>query len=123
MQHFERALLDGELFLLFLLTENESNGFVDGVIKAIKSLKDDFEYSSINSMIINSDFLIVVGENGPEKKPSWSDDLYYEFRYRIYVNGVAVASSGWGQSGWGLMQNHSFLTVNRHYLSHEIEAI
>jgi hypothetical protein len=74
-------------------------------------------------MIINSDFLIVVSEHDPLNKPSWADDLYYELRYRIDENGVAVASSGWDQSGWALMENHSILIVNRHDLTHQIRSI
>ena len=114
---------DSELFFLYLLTEIKSNGFVDGVVKGIENLKQNFEYSSINSMIINSDYLIVVSEHDPLNKPSWTDDLYYQLRYRIDENGVAVASSGWDQSGWILMENHSILIVNRHDLTHQVKVI
>jgi hypothetical protein len=65
----------------------------------------------------------VVSEYDPLNKPSWTDNLYYELRYRIDENGVAVASSGWDQSGWILMENHSILIVNRHDLTHQIRAI
>jgi len=114
---------DSELFFLYLLTEIKANGFVEGVVKGIKNLKQNFEYSSINSMIINSDYLIVVSEHDPLNKPIWTDDLYYELRYRIDESGVAVASSGWDQSDWILMENHSILIVNRHDLTHQIRAI
>ncbi|NCZ71893.1 MAG: hypothetical protein EBY10_00190 [Actinobacteria bacterium] len=65
----------------------------------------------------------MVSEHDPLNKPSWTDDRYYELRYRIDENGVAVASSGWDQSGWTLMENHSILIIDRHDLTHQIKRI
>jgi len=111
---------DSELFFLFLLTEIEKSGFVAGVVNAIRKIKEGFKYSSINSMILNSDYLIVVSEHDPLNKPDWADDVYYELRYRLDENGVAVASSGWSQEGWKLLQNHRILIVDRATLATEI---
>jgi predicted glutamine amidotransferase len=104
---------DSEQFFLYLLTEIDQLGFVDGVKEAISTIKSDFKYSSINSMIMNSDYLIVTSEHDPENKPTWADEIYYELRYRLDENGIAVASSGWDQEGWNLLQNHQMLIVNR----------
>ena len=112
---------DSEQFFLYLLTEIEQHGFVAGVKKAISTIKSDFKYSSINSMIMNSDYLFVTSEHDPANKPSWADEIYYELRYRLDENGIAVASSGWDQSGWNLLQNHQMLIVNR--LTFETELI
>ena len=112
---------DSEQYFFFILTEIEKFGFVDGVISAIKILKSEFNYSSINSMIMNSDFLIVTSEFDPAKTPAWAEPEYYELRYRLDSNGIAVASSGWDQSGWTLLQNHQMLIFNR--VTHEVKII
>ena len=112
---------DSEQYFFFILTEIEKFGFVDGVISAIKILKSEFNYSSINSMIMNSDFLIVTSEFDPAKTPAWAEPEYYELRYRLDSNGIAVASSGWDQSGWTLLQNHQMLIFNR--VTHEVQII
>lgn len=104
---------DSEQFFLYLLTEIDQLGFVAGVKKAITTIKADFNYSSINSMVMNSEYLIITSEHDPANKPSWADEIYYELRYRLDHDGIAVASSGWNQSGWNLLQNHQMLIVNR----------
>lgn len=104
---------DSELFFLYLLTEINKHGFVDGVVGAMRNIKAHFKYSSINSMIMNSEFLVITSEHDPVNKPDWADDIYYELRYRIDSTGVAVASSGWNQDGWTLMKNHEILIVER----------
>jgi predicted glutamine amidotransferase len=114
---------DTELYFLFLLTYIKKFGFLAGVNKAIETIRAQFTYSSINSMIMNKDYLIVLSEHDPENKPSWADEIYYELRYRVDENGIAVASSGWNQDGWTLMPNHSLLTFNRNDFSHILRAI
>lgn len=114
---------DSEQFFLYLLTEIKKLGFVDGVVNAIRNIKSNFKYSSINSMIMNSEYLIITSEHDPLNKPDWADDIYYELRYRIDESGVAVASSGWNQQGWTLMQNHEILIVERSSLKTEIVAL
>ncbi len=111
---------DSELFFLYLLTQINELGFIPGVVKGIQEIKANFKYSSINSMILNSEFFIVVSEHDPVNKPDWADDVYYELRYRLDENGFAVASSGWNQEGWQLLNNHEILIVNRETLKTEI---
>lgn len=111
---------DSELFFLYLLSEIDKAGFVGGVRNAIKQIKEGFKYSSINSMILNREYLIVVSEHDPLNKPDWADAVYYELRYRLDENGIAVASSGWNQEGWKLLENHQMLIVNRATLTVEI---
>ena len=106
--------------LLYLLTEIERLGFVGGVKECMRNIKDNFKYSSINSMIMNSEFLIVTSEHDPNNKPAWADEIYYELRYRLDDNGIAVASSGWNQDGWTLMNNHQMLVVDRKTLQAEV---
>jgi predicted glutamine amidotransferase len=111
---------DSEQFFLYLLTEIERLGFIDGVKTCMRNIKTNFKYSSINSMIINSEYLIVTSEHNPNNKPDWADEIYYELRYRLDDNGIAVASSGWNQEGWTLMNNHQMLIVDRKTLQAEV---
>jgi predicted glutamine amidotransferase len=116
----QRGETDSEQFFLYLLTEIERLGFIDGVKACIKNIKTNFKYSSINSMIMNSDYLIITSEHDPNNKPDWADEIYYELRYRLDENGIAVASSGWNQEGWTLMNNHQMLVVDRKTLQAEV---
>lgn len=120
---FRKGETDSEEFFLYLLTEIESSGFVSGVTHAMANVKANFKYSSINSMIMNSDYLIITSEHDPKNKPDWADEIYYELRYRIDENGVAVASSGWDQTGWTLMNNHEMLIVDRKTLKTELVSL
>ena len=108
-----RGTTDSELSFLFLLTNIKKNGFLVGVEETIATIRHSFAYSSINTMIMNSDYLIVISEHDPKNKPEWADEFYYELRYRIDRDGIAVASSGWRQDGWELMPNHSILIYDR----------
>lgn len=111
---------DSELFFLFTLTKVKELGFKAGVLSAIATIRQKYKYSSINSMFLNSDFLIVVSEHDPENRPSWTESNYYEVRYRLDESGCVVASSGWDQSGWVLMPNHSALIVERKTMKSEL---
>jgi len=111
---------DSELFFLFALTKIKQQGFVKGVLETIRSIKKFYKYSSINSMFLNSDFLIVVSEHHPDNRPSWGEPDYYEVRYRLDGSGCLVASSGWSQEGWTLMPNHSALIVDRKTMKGEL---
>ena len=111
---------DSELYFLYLLSEIQQSDFVSGTLNALKSIRSGFKYSSINAMIMNSEYLIVISEHDPNNKPDWADDVYYELRYRIDENGVAAASSGWNQVGWELLENHQVLVVNRNSLQFEV---
>lgn len=114
---------DSELFFLYLLGEIEQHGFLGGVKQGIKKIKKNFNYSSINSMIMNDDYLIVTSEHHLENKPSWAAPDYYELKYRIDTDGCVVASSGWNQEGWSLLNNHEMLIVNRKTLAYSVEAL
>ena len=74
-------------------------------------------------MVMNSDFFIVISEHDPANKPQWADEVYYEIRYRLDENGFAVASSGWDQTGWQLIENHKVLILNRKSLELELISL
>lgn len=112
---------DSELFFLLALTQINALGFLPGVLEAVRFIKGSYDYSSINSMFINSDFLIVISEHHPDNRPPWAEPNYYELRYRLDSSGFLVTSSGWNQEGWKLIPNHSALIVDRKSMA--IEAI
>lgn len=114
---------DSELFFLYALTRIREHGFKEGVLQSIRSIKAGYKYSSINSMFLNSDFLIVISEHEPENRPSWTEPNYYEVRYRLDEKGCLVASSGWDQEGWSLMPNHSALIVDRKSMKGELLSL
>ena len=111
---------DSELFFLFALTKVKVMGFVSGVLNAVRTIKSSYEYSSINSMFLNSENLVVISEHHPDNRPSWTEPNYYEVRYRLDERGCLVASSGWSQDGWTLMPNHSALVVDRKTMTGEL---
>lgn len=114
---------DTELYFLFLLTQISQCGFLEGVNSTISIIREKFRYSSINSMIMNKDYLVVISEHDPKNKPEWADEVYYELRYRADQNGLAVASSGWNQEGWELLPNHSRLIYNRRDFTYSVSSL
>jgi predicted glutamine amidotransferase len=114
---------DSELFFLFAMSKIRYLGLREGVLETIRTLKSDFSYSSINSMFLSEDTLVVISEHNPNNRPSWSTPEYYELRYRLDEAGCLVASSGWNQSGWVLMPNHSALIVDRKNMTVELLSI
>ena len=114
---------DSELLFLFILTHINRLGVVEGVISAIKEIKSSFTYSSINSMFLSKDYLIVISENNPSNRPAWADDEYYKLRYRKDENGIVVASSGWNQDSWIDIPQSSVLICDRKTLAISSHAL
>ena len=104
---------DSELFFLFTLSKIKSLGVIEGVRESIAEIKSQFTFSSLNAMVLAPHYLIVVCENNPENRPDWATDEYYQLRYRRDENGIVVASSGWDQSEWEAIPNHSIAAFSR----------
>lgn len=118
-----RGTGDSELFFLMSLAQIKREGFVAGILTAVRKIMEKYSYSSINSMFLNSDFLIVIAEHHPENKPDWAEASYYELKYRLDRSGCLVSSSGWNQSGWIDIPNHHALIVDRKTLKAELVKI
>lgn len=114
---------DSELYFLFVLTMIHRSNFLDGVRAAIRTIKSEFDYSSINSMFFNNDYLVVVSEHNLNRIPAEGKEDYYELRYRLTDEGIVAASSGWKQDGWKLLENHQLLIYDRKNKSHTLESI
>jgi predicted glutamine amidotransferase len=106
---------DSERYFLFLLTQIEKHGFVEGVKAGLTYIKNNCSYSSINMMIINSEYFIAACIYNQDKIPEKfkNDTDYYHLKYTTHNGQVVVASSGWNQDGWSDLPNGSVLVVDR----------
>ena len=116
---------DSELYFYYLLTEIDQHGFIDGITAALKFIKADIDHSSANMMIMNKDYFVTACRYNQDRIPDlFKKDIdYYELRYKEVDGAVLVASSGWNQDGWTMLNNDSLLIVNRNDQSHQVRAI
>lgn len=111
---------DTERFFYYLLTEIDRYGFVKGIKTGIERIRNEIEYSSLNCMVLSKDMYVIVAEHDPDRIPAIFDADYYELRYKKTDHEVIVGSSGWNQTGWIPISNHSMLVINRTSLSTEV---
>ena len=114
---------DSERYFYFILSEIEKHGLVEGVVSAVREIKTNYDFSSINAMLMTESHFITVCEHDPERKPSWAVDGYYDLFYKFNDGDLVVASSGWDQSGWKNLPNHSVLVVERATLKQQVLAL
>jgi predicted glutamine amidotransferase len=109
-----KGTTDSERYFLFLLTQIEKHGFIEGVIKGIKYIKDNCNYSSINMMITNKDYFVAACVYNQDKVPDRfkQQSDYYHLKYATINGCVVVGSSGWNQDNWQELKNSSALIVN-----------
>lgn len=118
--HLKKGQTDSESFFYLLLTEIDIYGLVKGVKSAISVIKEKSDYSSINAMLMNEDFLLVICEHDPLRKPDFGHDDYYTLKYQKTSAGVVVASSGWDQPGWQTLENHHIMVLDRKTLEVQV---
>ncbi len=106
---------DSERYFLYLLTQIEKHGFVEGVKKGLTYIKDNCSFSSINMMIINQSTFIAACIYNQDKIPDKFKDSpdYYHLKYTKRDGQVVVASSGWNQDGWQEIPNGSAIIVDK----------
>lgn len=106
---------DSEKYFYYLITQINRLGFLEGTLAGLKHIKNSCTFSSINMMMINSDYLLaacVYNQNRiPEKFQNQAD--YYNLRYRVTADQIIVASSGWNQVGWMEIPNGSILVKKK----------
>jgi len=110
-----KGTTDSERYFLYLLTQIERHGFVEGVKAGLTYIKSNCSYSSINMMIINSEYFIAACIYNQDKIPDKfkEDNDYYYLKYTKKDGQIVVASSGWNQEGWSDLPNGSVLVVER----------
>ena len=120
-----KGTTDSERYFLFLLTQIEKHGFVEGVKAGLSYIKNNCSYSSINMMIINSDYFIAACIYNQDKIPEKfkNDTDYYHLKYTKKDGQVVVASSGWNQEGWSDLPNGSVLVVDRITQSSQLQNV
>ena len=114
---------DSERYFYFLLTEIDRLGLIEGITSGVKKIRESYDYSSINAMLMNDKYFITICEHDPARKPAWGADGYYELFYKPEKGQVLVASSGWDQEGWINLPNHHILIVDRASLSAKVLAL
>ena len=95
-------------------------GFITGIKNAVNYVRKNKDYSSINGMIMNEDYYVVIAEYDLAKIPPIFTEDYYELRFKKSQKSVMVGSSGWNQDGWEILPNHHLLVVNRKTFATEI---
>jgi predicted glutamine amidotransferase len=110
-----KGTTDSERYFLYLLTQIEKHGFIDGVKAGLTYIKNNCAYSAINMMIINDTTFMAACIYNQDKIPSKFKDSpdYYHLKYTTHDGQVIVASSGWNQDGWQEIPNGSVLVVDR----------
>jgi predicted glutamine amidotransferase len=110
-----KGTTDSERYFLYLLTQIEMHGFIDGVKAGLSYIKNNCTYSAINMMIINDQTFMAACIYNQDKIPSKFKDSpdYYHLKYTTHNGQVVVASSGWNQDGWQEIPNGSVLVVDR----------
>jgi len=120
-----KGTTDSERYFLYLLTQIEKDGFVEGVKAGLTYIKNNCSFSSINMMIINSDYFIAACIYNQDKIPEKfkNDTDYYHLKYTKKDGQVVVASSGWNQEGWSDLPNGSVLVVDRITQSSQLQNV
>lgn len=108
-----RGKTDSETYFYLVAQEMEKHGEVAGIESAIEIIRQNSGYSSINCMILTPTQMYVVNEHIDERRPASESADYYDLFYRNDGNEVLVASSGWTQTDWLPLPNHSLMSVNR----------
>ena len=110
-----KGTTDSERYFLYLLTQIEKHGFIEGVKAGLSYIKNNCSYSSINMMITNQDYFAAACVYNQERIPDRFKEQtdYYHLKYTKQAGQVVVASSGWDQAGWEEIPNGSLLVVDR----------
>lgn len=114
-----RGDTDSERYFATIITNIRKVGLIDGVIDAVRLIREKCDYSSLNAMLLTPHQMIIINEHNTNRVPKGEAADYYDLYYRKDSSGVIVASNGWDQSGWKLIENHRALLIDR--TSFEIE--
>lgn len=129
-KHIEKELndlrngdTDSERYFYLLLTQIRKFGIVKGVQATIEIVRAECTYSSINAMLLTPEHLLIISEYNQDRIPANQPEDYYQLKYKNIDQIFLVASSGWKQESWTLIENGTFIIVNRNNLRTEIHPI
>jgi predicted glutamine amidotransferase len=115
-RHVLEGDTDSEKYFLVALGCMERLGPFDGMVQAVQTIVAACDYTSLNSMLLTPDELIVVSHYRPERIPADESPDYYEIRYKLEIDRLVVASTGWPQEGWTRLPNRSVSRFDRQSL-------
>lgn len=104
---------DSERVFYAMLSQIDELGLIEGVRNTINLLRGLAVYTAMNIMVQTPDYLIAVCEFNPENQSEWSSLDHYELRFTTRGNDILVGSTGWSNSDWQHLKNHTMLVVNR----------
>ena len=110
---------DSERYFLLVIQKIEELGLVPGVKAAVKLIKENADYSSINAMLLSPTKFIVISEHDNQRRPDFGGEDYYDLHYKEDDHAIVVGSSGWPQDGWHNIPNHTIMVIDRHDRSFE----
>ena len=118
-----RGQTDSESYFYLIVTEIEKLGVERGIHSAVDIIRKNATYSSINCMFLTPTEFYVVNEHHNERIPKGERSDYYDLFYRADGKEVLVASSGWTQTGWQELPNHTIMKVDRASLAIDISEL
>jgi len=124
---FLRGDTDSERYFLALMSRLHG---VDPAPEAVATaygellteMMSSFAVTSLNSMLITPDHLVVACAFDEDEAATGEDPEYFRLRYRVQEDHVLVSSSGWGE-GWETLPNGHLLVVDRGSLSTHDQAL
>ena len=114
---------DSERYFLLVVEKMKELGVVNGVKAAVKVIKENTNYSSINAMLMTPEELIIINEHDNAKRPDFGSEDYYDLLFKNDGHSIVVGSSGWNQEGWEKIENHTIMVINRKNQAFSFENI
>jgi predicted glutamine amidotransferase len=118
-----RGNTDSERYFYSIISASKRSNLLEGTLEAVRNIKKNLTYSSINAMMLTPEMYIVVCEHNNDRIPAGEGPDYYELYYRRDSKGILVTSTGWNQEGWTLIPNHSVAVIDRKSLAVEVLSI
>jgi hypothetical protein len=118
-----RGNTDSEKYFYNIISASKKSNLIEGTLAAVRNIKKNLSYSSINAMMLTPDKYIVICEHNNDRIPAGEPGDYYELFYRKDEKGILVTSTGWNQDGWTLIPNHSMAVIDRKSLAVEVHSI
>jgi predicted glutamine amidotransferase len=118
-----RGDTDSERYFYSIISASKKSNLIEGALEAVRKIKEKLFYSSINAMLLTPDKYIVISEHNNDRIPEGEGADYYELYYRKDAKGILVSSTGWDQSGWTLIPNHSMAVIDRKSLAVEVISL
>ncbi|PKW26817.1 class II glutamine amidotransferase [Phycicoccus duodecadis] len=112
-----RGDTDSERYFLALMSrlhgvEPTPESVATAYAELLTDIMTSFTYTSLNSMLITPDHLIVACAFDEAAEAKDEEPEYFRLRYRVQEDHVLVSSSGWG-TGWNTLPNGHVLVVER----------